>query len=345
MGARFSYHMKCIKMQIAFFTLLFFVSSCYAQYDSHFYKDSSYSCKYQTLSGMLFGNYVSYYHNGVKKSEGNFQFNNRIGEWSVWDSTGKLRVKRVYSNPYEYTRIYPKIPSEGPIPLLSKPIYTLRRDSLDECIPYTLQARMVFYQQRNFKCFYTSDTQAFFDCKMLFDILYEHALKKEYSIYGSKKGDEDDYSIPLNILNIDTSKITLVGFRIKSDIHFDDTRFIFDERPLWIAALVTYKTNPNDKADNFTSKDTFDLFQVNVPQVRKFLTQVKHSFTFKNRPTFIQNLDDVFLFGCFSYRKYRHSTVFDDKRIVYTQTAESSLIKGTLSEVETENDLWLLFNK
>jgi antitoxin component YwqK of YwqJK toxin-antitoxin module len=48
---------------------------------------------------MLNGKYVSFYPNGVKKSEGSFQFNNRIGEWVVWDSTGKLRVKRLYTNP------------------------------------------------------------------------------------------------------------------------------------------------------------------------------------------------------------------------------------------------------
>lgn len=329
-----------LKMQIVFFIVLFFSASLYSQSEEHTYKDNSFTCKYHTLSGMLDGKYESFYKNGVKKSEGNFIFNNRTGEWSVWDSTGKLRVKRVYSNPFEYTQSVPVIPSDGPIPLLDKPVYTLHRDSLGEWKYYFLAQRMCAYQQRNFKCFYTSNKQLLFDCKMLFNILYSNALKKNCSLYLAQKGDEDaEYKQRLNLSTndsslIDTSKIKLVGFRVKSDFIFDNSRFVSDERPLFIAALVVNKANP---------KDTTDLFSVYVLDVRKYLAQVK--LTYPDLPSYLQNLDDVFFFGCFSIDKWRKSGVYDGIRDTSVRTPKSSANKLQLKEVETENDLWLHFNK
>jgi len=323
-----------------FFTLLLFVSSCFAQTVTHNYADSTMHCKYQTTLGMLNGEYASFYKNGVLKSRGFFQYNNRIGEWSLWDSTGNLKVKRNYTNPYEYRRITPPIPAEGPIPLLSKPIYTLERDSLGEWKNYYLAERMCAYQQRNFKCFYTSTEQLFFDCKTLFDILYSNARKKNISLYLGKKGNEDDtYSMRLNLATsdsslIDSTKFNLVGFRVKSDFIFDNSRFVSDERPLFITPLAVYKTGP---------KDTIDLFSVYVPAIRKYLAQVKLSA--KDLPAYIQNLDDVFFFGCFSNKKWRVSNWAGSPISKYVSTASSDINKNQIKEVETENDLWLHFNK
>jgi hypothetical protein len=325
------------KIHIVFFLLLF-ASSIYAQTATHFYKDSNFSCKYHTLSGMLHGRYESFYKNGKKKSDGTFQYNSREGIWTVWDSTGKLRVKRIYTNPLEYIRMYPAVPAEGPTLLLNKPVYTLQRDSLGEWKNFMIAERTAFYQQRNFKCFYTSQKQLLFDCKTLFNILYSNAVKKNYSLYLGKKGDEDDtYSKRLNLstadsILIDTTKVKLVGFRLKSDWIFDNIRLLSNERPLFITALVVDKVNP---------KDTFDLFDVYVPDVRKYLAQVKLADT--NLPQYLRTLDDVFFFGCFSVEKWSVSSVFI--RNTHIPTMPTAVNKRALQEVETENDLWLYFNK
>src|ERR1700722_13407628 len=65
---------------------------------------------YYVLDGMLDNKYESYYYNGKKKAEGEFFDNMRIGKWSVWDSTGKLCIQRVYSNAFDYKTIVPSIP-------------------------------------------------------------------------------------------------------------------------------------------------------------------------------------------------------------------------------------------
>lgn len=314
-------------MPFAFLIVGLFTGSLFAQTDSHIYKDSAFSCNYQTLSGMLHGKYVSFYKNGVKKSEGDFQFNNRIGEWSVWDSTGKLRAKRIYTNPYEYQRIYPEIPSEGPLPLLSEPIYTLKRDSLDEWEKYSIRLRMVVYQQRDFKFFYASQKQLFFDSKTLFDILYENALKKNFSIYMGK-GEDNEFKLRGDISTIDTSKVKLVGFRIKSDWIIDNTRLISENRVLFFTVLAVDKIN---------LKDTIELFSVYATDARKYFAKVK--LNYPDLPDYLQNLDDVFFFSCFSFEKYEMTHNYNE--VPNSYSIESCIT----NKVEKENNTWLQFNK
>lgn len=308
------------------------------------YNDGSLNCKYQSTLGMLNGPYVSYYKNGVKKSEGNFQFNNRIGEWSVWDSTGKLRVKRNYSNPYEYTQIIPVVSPEGPIPLLNKPVYKLERDSLGEWKYFKMEERMVIYSQRNFKCFYTSEKQQFFHYKMLFEILYENALNKNYPVYAvNKDNDDETYSKRFDISTIDTSKIRLVGFRIKSDYIFDNSRFISQDVPLFITILAVNKGISNPSGDNFISNDTVGLYSIYYRDAKKYLAQVE----LKNygQPPYLQNLDDIFFFGCYGEEKWNVSNMSDRGVNKYIHTPPASVNQFILKEVETENDMWLYFNK
>ncbi len=315
--------------------VLLLASSLFAQPETKSYKNKEFNCKYQLKSGMLNGHYESFYKNGVKKSEGTFEFNNRIGEWSVWDFTGKLRVKRIYSNPFEYKQVVPAVSSDGPIPLLDKPVYTLQRDSLGEWKYYFLQERMCAYQRRNFKCFYTSSPQLLFDYKALFNILYTNAKKKNISLYLGKKGDEDDnYSSKPDISTIDTSKVRLVEFRIKSDFIFDNSRFLSQDIPLFITPLVVNKINPTD---------TFDLFDVYIRDARKYLAQVKLSTP--NLPSYLQNLDDVFFFECFGVDKWTVSRDYKKVTNAYVHTESHKANTYLLNEVETENDLWLHFNK
>ncbi len=328
------------KLKIVFVLFLLLAVFVNAQQVLHEHNGRLFSCKYHITSGMLNGPYVSYYKNGAKKSEGTFQYNSRIGEWSVWDSTGKLRVKRIYTNPYEYKQTFPVVTSEGPIPILSEPVYKIERDSLGLWKYYKLEQRMIAYSQRNFKCFYTSEKQLFFDCKTLFEVLYSNARKKKYAIYIGKKGNEDDtYSSRFDLATadsslVDSSKIKLVGFRIKSDFVFDNARLLGEDRTLFITPLVVDKINP---------KDTFDLFHVYYPHARKYLSQVKINYS--GIPNCVQNLDDVFFFSYFKIDKWNVSNSNDRELNEYVNTSTTNANSRLLREVETENDLWLYFNK
>jgi hypothetical protein len=312
-----------MKQRLVFFILLLLAGVLEAQNELQYYKCDSFSCKYQTTSSMLNGNYVSYYKNGIKKSEGKFQLNNRIGEWDIWDSTGKLRVKRMYENPLDYTGIISDKSNPG------KPAYSLKRDSIGQWERYALNFEMIAYMQRDFKSIYTSDRQLF-EYKALFNVLYENALKKNFSVYYFGDDIDNAFQTKIDIATIDTSKIKLVGFRIKSDWIFDKTRFISEDFDIGITILVINKNNP---------KDTVELFTVYYPKVRKYLAQIKLSSP--DLPPYIQNLDDIFFFGCYNinFKDFKTSTQLN--HITSCRTVECIL----LNKVEIENNLWLRFKE
>lgn len=322
---------KIIKGRVILLIIFLWASSLLAQPDSVFYKGDAFSCNYHLTSGMLNGHYISYYNNGVKKAEGNFKYNTRIGEWSVWDSTGKLKTKRVYTDPFEYKRVYPEIPIEGPASLLSSPIYKLHRDSAGAWERYDLEWITIKYKQRDFKCFYTSENQLFFDCQALYNTLYEAAVKDKVRIFGSK--DEDNTFDKMDIKTIDTSKVKLAGFRIKSDWYFDDKRLEGDGRVIFITVLATDKNNP---------KDTADLFTIYYLDVQPILARKKVLNT--TLSPYIQNLDDVFFFSSFGFEKYAKK-VHTDSRPQYIYAPENRVSNGLLEEIETEHNLWAYFNK
>lgn len=323
---------KIIKGRVILLIIFLWASSLLAQPDSVFYKGDAFSCNYHLTSGMLNGHYISYYNNGVKKAEGNFKYNTRIGEWSVWDSTGKLKTKRVYTDPFEYKRVYPEIPIEGPASLLSSPIYKLHRDSAGAWERYDLEWITIKYKQRDFKSFYTSQNQLFFNCQALYNTLCEAAMKDKESVYGGGK-DKDNIYPKIDISTIDTSKVKLAGFRIKSDWYFDDKRLEGDPRVLWITVLVTYKNN---------LKDTADLFTLYYRDVQEMFLKMKVLNT--NLSPYIQNLDDVFFFSSFGFEKYAKKVAIDSP-LQYTHTSGNKVPNGLLEEVNTEHNLWIYFNK
>jgi Gliding motility associated protein GldN len=292
-----------------------------------------YKCIYHETNGMLNGNYISYYKNGVKKSEGSFSYNKRIGEWIVWDSTGKLRVKRNFTSPLEFKRTYPEIPNDGPIPLLSSPDYILQRDTNGCWKQFQIEQRAAFYQQRNFKTFYTTEKQLFFEYETLYKILYKNVTENNCAGYATGDSEDETYKSRYKATEIDSSGFNLVGFRLKSDFIFDDNHMLSDERPLFITVLVQKKTG---------AKDTIDFFSVYYRELRKYLAKIKLSTP--RLPLWLQNLDDVFTFGCVGFQKYKVSAVYD-RLTGYTYYGEKAFTKCLIKEAETENDIWLHFNK
>ena len=40
--------------------------------------------------------------NGLKKAEGTYLNNQKIGTWNIWDTTGKLISQREYKNSFDF---------------------------------------------------------------------------------------------------------------------------------------------------------------------------------------------------------------------------------------------------
>jgi len=81
---------------IFFIVFLFSGPAFLAQSKKHVFENKQVKVEYHTRGGLMDGKYVSHYANGMKKAEGLFKDNLRVGKWNAWDSTGKMRAEHTY---------------------------------------------------------------------------------------------------------------------------------------------------------------------------------------------------------------------------------------------------------
>ncbi|MFH0893784.1 MAG: hypothetical protein V2A54_05050, partial [Bacteroidota bacterium] len=288
---------------------------------------AKYKCEYELNKGMLNGKYVSYYLNGNKKSEGTFAHNLRIGNWKVWDSTGKLRAERDYKNSFEYKRILPIVP-EGPAKLFEKyPKYTLQRDS-SGCYQWCyLQERSVFYAKRIGRFLDKEKNKNLIKLDSLFTLLLNLAYNNHIAIYSN-----DEFQVSLkDFKKLSMDSCELIGFKLKEDWFYDLDRMISETRPIGICPIVRYKNKPDEKVS---------LFWIYYPEIRKYLALCS-SFPNSNY-SYINTLDDIFFFQQYNSSIYKESNVYDkeiDEKDIPVET-----LRITLDLIETEHDIWLVFS-
>ncbi|MCX6231001.1 MAG: hypothetical protein NTZ33_05605 [Bacteroidetes bacterium] len=80
---------------------------CFAQ--KQIYDDKSIYCKYDEKNGRLNGNFEAYFYYFQKYVvKGKFENNNKVGNWTILDSTGNIILGRNYINNFEYKQYIPK---------------------------------------------------------------------------------------------------------------------------------------------------------------------------------------------------------------------------------------------
>lgn len=297
----------------------------------HLYEDDYIKCSYETFQGRIDGEYISYYKTGQKKSEGKFENNYRIGKWTVWDSTGKIRMKRDYFDPFTFKRIIPVIPEEKTIDLLNTTRYSIQYNQDGYIDYFYLKERMVHWEMRVWRMISPKENTIVFETHKLFDILNKNILSKNIRAFNTK---DDGFSKEIS-LNLDTSSIELIGFKIKEDCFFDIERLVTEYRIIGISPVVIDKT----------TKDTVDLYSVYFPQIRKYLAKEKiHQI---GLPTKIKTLDDLFFYRYFYGQIYKESNVYD--RAIATYKTGKEIDKEAerieISLIESEHDIWIRFTK
>lgn len=317
---------------------LIFISFCLVSFISvsekqkREYEDASIKCSYEQSQGRLDGNYVSYYKNGKKKSEGKFENNYRIGKWTVWDSTGRIRMQREYSDPFTLKRLIPEVPKENPIELLNAPQYTLHYNK-DSCIDYfKLKERMVVWSKRLWRTILPNENPILFEKNKLFAMLNKNIFNKNITPFQVT---DDEFRTELLVTGIDTSSIKVIGYKIKEDSFFDNERLVFESRIIGICPVVVNKIKG----------DTLDFYWVYFPEVRKYLAQEKIQQT--GLPSKIKTLDDLFFYRYFYGQIYKESNVYDRQISAYKtgKAVESEAERIEISLIENEHDLWISFTQ
>ncbi len=303
------------------------------------YKNNGLSIDYETTDARLNGVYTSYYKNGKTKATGTFENNYRIGKWSVWDSTGRLRMQRHYTSPFHFKRLVPKVPKDKPVQLLIDSKYEIKYN-FDNYINYSyLKEANIFYSARMKRYLSPNDNPILFQNKRLFKIINDNVFKSNITAFSPK----NDEFIPALALNqIDTNTIELLGFKTKEDWFFDSERMVCESRILGICPIVV----------NTINKDTSDLFWIYFPELRKYLAQA--TIVDKKLPLKIKTIDDLFFYRCYYGLIYRFTNTYENSKIHSSQNGFDNPINSrhkTYSEeheifmIEKEHDIWMQFAK
>lgn len=249
-----------------------------------------------------------------------------------------MRMQRNYKNGFEFERIYPPVPNEGPIPMLMKPKYTLKYNK-DGYVDYSyVHERAVVYQKRIWRMLYVKNNPMISGNKM-FDLFYKQILNKNISNFNVTANNEmeKDTSVEDFRRKIQPNQLRIIGYKIKEDFFFDWDRMISETRIISMCPV----------AFNINSKDTADLFWVYFPQVRKYLANEK--VVCKEYPDEVKTLDDVFFFRCFNAEIYKESNVYDRPISAYfgkdTLSCRHEAERIEKDMINEEHDLWIGFTK
>jgi hypothetical protein len=324
--------------------LLLLANGVIAQDGVKQYYDGETYAFYATSNGMLNGLYTSYYYNNKKKAEGWFGDNNRVGEWSVWDSTGKLIIQRVYSNMFQYKTIIPHAPN-GPAKLLSAAWYIPKRDA-DSCYKYCyLEEREVAFAKRTWSYMFNQDNPALCINNKLFKILYKQILNHNIQTYEFVNRDWDaSFRDTINIANvpIDTNVFNVIGFLTKEDWFYNIDAGIMDYRILGICPIAVIKHTIKDDTINAKylvensigeGHDTIGMCWLYYPQLRKYLA--KEKIIDSNAPSLIKNMEDVFFWKYYSFK------IVGDGLIYRREGLMKDNWQFRMKFVDVEHDIWL----
>ena len=311
--------------------ILVLLSFTESKRQKHLYEDANINCSYETYGGRIDGNYISHYKTGQKKAEGKFENNYRIGIWTVWDSVGRIRMQRDYTDPFTFKRLTPEIPNEKPIELLNKPRYSVQKNQDGYINYFDLDERMVVWHKRIWRLVLPGDNPKLFDNNSLFNILNKNILDKKITVYAPE---DDEFKKEIN-LTPDTTSIEIIGYRMKEDHFFDNDRLISESRVVAICPIAIDKT----------SQDTVYLYWVHFPQIRKYLA--KELIQQEGVPRKIKTLDDLFFYRDYYGQIYKESNVSDKPIALYTAVEErdKEAERIEISLIETEHDIWLQFSK
>jgi len=287
------------------------------------------NCTYPLNKGRIDGNYVSYYKNGKKRAEGRLEDGCRTGKWSVWDSTGRLRMERDYENAYVYKTM---------VPAGTKDTASYRIVRGDDGLLgyFKLREKAVFWSQRIWRNIEKENNEMLFDGDRLFKFYYENLLNGELKGYGTS---DDEFKTALglsDIQKIDTHKISIIRYKMKEDAFFDTDRNVYEVRIIGICPVGLNKE---------TGK-TEDLFWIYYPNTRKLLA--KEAVNDKRHADKIRTLDDLFFYRNFASTIYKQSNVWD-KTIADSWQYKEDQVKEAerieLALIENEHDIWIGMTK
>lgn len=301
----------------------------YAQNIPKQFKNKELNCNYNVKDGMLNGSYQSFYPNGIKKSQGKFENNNRVERWTVWDSLGNEICERQYKNAIEFKQIFP-------VNLRNFNVLS-DRDSNELIKDFIVKEPMIYFYSKIWRIISKENNPLLFDNESLSKLLINSILNQKITVFDIAN---EEFTIPLTLKQInekfDFDNLKINSFKIKEVCFMDTVRKISEVRILGICPIACLK---NDTVNNF------GLFWLYYPDIRKVLSTKK--IISKHEFPELLNMDDIFVFRHFSSKIIKEDNTYD-KEIKDYKTGKDIEIEAeriNLKLIEYEHDFWMLFSK
>jgi len=316
------------KITIIIISIVLFTFNSKGQ--KHNYQDKENNCMYETTQGRLDGQYVSYYKNGIKKAEGKYDNNCRIGIWTVWDTTGKIRMQRAYENLFNYKNIFPTTLNDTTVESLNTPKYTLQYNKDGYIESFFIKEKMVVWSSRIWRIMTSKDNPLLFENNTFINIINKNAQNKNITTYNS-----EDFTRVNMVNEYDTSSLKVIRYKLKEETFFDNQRQVSESRILGICPV----------AINTQNNDTLDLYWIYFPDFRKVIA--KEQLQQNNIPIKIKTFDDLFFFRYFYGQIYKESNVYNRPISKYKSGIEidKEAERIEMGLINTEHDYWLSLTK
>ncbi|MES2555268.1 MAG: hypothetical protein V4604_03905 [Bacteroidota bacterium] len=307
-------------------------ASALSQKDTLIYEDGSIRCVVEMQDQRLDGSYASYYRNGQKKASGEFAHNCRTGIWTIWDSTGRMRVTRVYENLFEFDQTFPVVSVDPPVALLNKPVYELTYNEKGFIEYFDVKERMVLWAKRVWRMITPEENPKLFEEDAFYRILTKNIQAEKLKCYSAEN---ESFATELTSLkNPDNYKV--ISYKLKEDNFFDNERLLSESRILGICPV----------AIDLKTKDTVDLYWIYFPHLRNVLAKEIAPYESDDPSDDIRTFDDLFFFRDFYGEIYKESNVNDKPIADYTSSAEErtkEIQRIEISMIEIEHDYWIHF--
>lgn len=268
--------------------------------------------------GMLHGEYEEFYKNGQRKVSGNFENNQKVGKWTLWDSLGVERMVRMYTNNHVFQVISAKN-AKGEIvsyPFEKDPQTRHRHGYIEHPV---VNEKDVLYIRRLWRLLPPGEMNAlFFEDDRLFETLRKYVLSEEpFQVY---EDDEFKNLIGSNFRSeLLQNQWEIVGYHIKEDWFYDAKRACMNVRLVGIAPVIRNETGVRE------------LFWLYYPHIRHYLSA--------HPSDSLSTFDDAFYARAFSSRIVREGAVVT--KSIEGEDMESLTRKITLELLATELNFWL----
>ena len=256
---------------------------------------------------------------------GEFHKGQRIGIWSIWDSTGVLKIQRNYTNNKTFEFIYPV--NDYPYKNLYTQFLTYRLERNEEGVyPYLhIEERTVVYSLRTWRQLNVTNEPELFKL-----IDFESVVKKffdeviQWYLYG-KNADlqvvlESDTALKREYKNWDFSRI-----EIKEDFFFNSDNLMSDTRQV---GLSFYK-NKEDK------QPTYLLY---FPNLREVFSTFKMKVKGFDE---VENLDDFFFFNFYRGKNVKRTGI-EGTKVIEDKAIDLNI---DYNKLRAEHELWLKYGR